>query len=42
MRKIIVLLFSVMFITACVSQPLKAPCDEHAKFCGTKTKINQW
>lgn len=30
------------FMMACASQPLKAPCDEHAHFCGTKTKINQW
>ena len=31
-----------MLISACVSGPLKAPCNEHASFCGTKTKINQW
>jgi len=42
MKKMMFFLFTTMFLTACVSQPLKAPCDEHANFCGTKTKINQW
>lgn len=37
----LVFLLSVM-ISACASGPLKAPCDEHATFCGTQTKINQW
>jgi len=31
-----------IFMTACASDPLKAPCNEHATFCGTKTKINHW
>lgn len=38
---ICVLLISALF-SACVSDPLKAPCDASASFCGTKTKINQW
>ena len=29
-------------LSACASGPLKAPCNEHATFCGVKTKINQW
>lgn len=29
-------------LLACSNQPLKAPCDQYATFCGTKTKINQW
>lgn len=37
----LVFLMSVV-MTACATGPLKAPCDEHATFCGTKTKINQW
>ena len=37
----LVFLLSVM-ITACANDPLKAPCDTHAHFCGTKTKINHW
>lgn len=36
------LVFLLSFIiSACVSSPLKSPCDEHANFCGTQTKINQ-
>lgn len=31
-----------LLITACTSDPFKAPCDEYASFCGAKTKINQW
>lgn len=34
-------LFSI-FLSACTSNPMKAPCDQYASFCGTKTKINQW
>ncbi|MBV9575903.1 MAG: hypothetical protein JO149_04710 [Gammaproteobacteria bacterium] len=31
-----------LFLTACTSNPLKAPCDQYASFCGTKTPINHW
>jgi len=40
--KIIITLFLSLLLTACASDPLKAPCNEHASFCGTKTKINHW
>lgn len=40
-KLVIVFLISVL-LSACVSQPLKAPCNQSASFCGTKTKINQW
>lgn len=29
-------------ISACANGPLKAPCNQYANFCGTKTKINHW
>jgi hypothetical protein len=35
-----VFLMSVLMM-ACASGPLKAPCNQYANFCGTKTKINQ-
>lgn len=41
MKVLIVMLMS-LFIAACTSDPLKAPCDQYATFCGPKTKINQW
>jgi len=31
-----------VLLSACASEPLKAPCNQYASFCGTKTKINQW
>jgi len=37
----ILFLMSVL-LSACVSAPLKAPCDQYATFCGAKTKINHW
>jgi hypothetical protein len=37
---LIALLCAVM--TACATGTLEAPCDQHAHFCGSKTKINQW
>lgn len=37
----IIFLMSVL-VSACVSSPLQAPCNEHASFCGSKTKINRW
>lgn len=40
-RLVSILLMSV-FLSACVSSPLQAPCDVHASFCGNKTKINRW
>jgi hypothetical protein len=36
------LLVLVGMMTGCASTSLKAPCDHHATFCGTKTKINRW
>jgi hypothetical protein len=36
----IIFLASIL-LSACAGE-LKAPCDQHATFCGTKTKINQW
>lgn len=41
--RLAVILLSLMFLSACAtSQSLKAPCDQYARFCGSKTKINQW
>lgn len=40
--KISVLFFISLMLAGCASGPLKAPCDEHAHYCGMKTKINQW
>lgn len=37
----LVLVMSVL-LSACASGPLKAPCNQYATFCGTKTPINQW
>jgi hypothetical protein len=37
----IIFLMSIL-MSACTSAPLKAPCDAHASFCGSKTKINRW
>jgi len=37
---IICVLLSVL--TGCANQGLKAPCDQYASFCGSKTKINHW
>jgi hypothetical protein len=31
-----------VLLTACASDPMKAPCDQYASFCGTKTPINHW
>lgn len=31
-----------ILLTSCTSTPLKAPCDTHGHFCGSKVKINQW
>lgn len=39
---LIVVFMVSIFLSACMSNPLKAPCDQHPTFCGTKTKINQW
>jgi hypothetical protein len=35
----LIFLMSVL-LSACASDPLKAPCNHYASFCGTKTKIN--
>ena len=42
--KIKILSFFIMsaLLSACASDPLKAPCNQYASFCGAKTKINQW
>jgi hypothetical protein len=37
----ILFLISIL-LSACANDPLKAPCDQYATFCGTKTKINHW
>jgi hypothetical protein len=37
----LVVLLSLL-MTACATGSLKAPCDQYAHFCGSKTKINQW
>lgn len=36
----LVVLLSIL-MCACASE-LRAPCDAHAHFCGSKTKITQW
>jgi hypothetical protein len=41
MKHILYIALLVTLLTGCATE-LKAPCDEHATFCGTKTKINQW
>lgn len=41
-NKLFVIFLTSWLLSACVSKPLRAPCDVHASFCGTKTKINQW
>ncbi len=40
--KFIFVVMMCVGISACMSQPLKAPCNEYGTFCGAKTKINQW
>ena len=37
-----IFLLSLLAMVGCANQPLKAPCDHHATFCGAKTKINHW
>jgi len=41
-NKIIAIFLTYIFLSACTTTPLKAPCNENAAFCGTKIKINQW
>lgn len=36
-----VIAFSLL-LAGCSNNPLRAPCDQMAHFCGTKAKINQW
>lgn len=31
-----------LLMAACATGELKAPCDQYAHFCGSKTKINSW
>jgi len=40
--KLSILFVISILLSACASGPLKAPCNEYANFCGTKTKINRW
>lgn len=40
--KFLLICLGVLVITACSTEPLKAPCDHYATFCGNKTKINRW
>jgi hypothetical protein len=42
LKSIIVVLCISGLVTACASNPMNAPCDEQAHFCGTKTPINHW
>ena len=35
-------ILSFLFLSGCASTQLEAPCNQHATFCGTKTKINSW
>ena len=34
-------IFLSLTLAACASDPMKAPCNAQASFCGVKTKINQ-
>lgn len=40
--KLSLVILMCMVISACMSEPFNAPCNEYGTFCGTKTKINQW
>ena len=40
--KLILVMLLSLLLSACANDPLKAPCDQHAHFCGIKTSINQW
>jgi hypothetical protein len=40
--KLLTLLILAGLMTSCASEGLKAPCNQHASFCGSKTKINHW
>lgn len=40
--KIIALAMLAIFMTGCASEGMKAPCNQYATFCGSKTKINHW
>lgn len=39
---ILCMIFLSSVISACANEPMKAPCDSQAHFCGAKTKINRW
>jgi len=40
--KLGVIFIASMLLSACANEPMKAPCNQYASFCGTKTKINHW
>lgn len=40
--KLMLLTLLGSLITGCASEGLKAPCNQYASFCGSKTKINHW
>lgn len=40
--KLAILAIIGILVTGCTSSTLKAPCDQYARTCGSKTKINQW
>lgn len=37
-----IFIMASVLLSACANEPLKAPCNQYASFCGTKTKINHW
>lgn len=40
--KLFIMAVIISVMTGCASQGMKSPCNEHANFCGNKTKINLW
>ena len=42
MKKIILSLVMLGFLTGCAATVLKAPCNSSGSNCWPRTKINQW
>ena len=40
--KLLTVFLAGLLLSACAHDPLNAPCNQYASFCGTKTKINHW
>lgn len=40
--KLIILAILAGLMTGCASEGMMSPCNAHASFCGSKTKINHW